>query len=104
MNPLALTLRFEEDTFFDYMDGATTDKKISNLVDVYLLQRLHECEEDIYQFEVKYRMSFSEFKEAWEKNNITNKYSHQIERDYMVWEGLEVEKKKWLSLMQRLGE
>ncbi|MBU0567581.1 hypothetical protein KJ693_04310 [bacterium] len=90
--------------FFDYIEGDTLERKISNLVDDNLLKRLRECEEEIYKFEVKYRMPFPEFKQAWEKDEIPDKYSHRIERDYMVWEGLEVEKKKWLSLMKRRGE
>jgi len=90
--------------FFDYIEGDTLNRKIFNLVDANLLGRLHECEEEIYKFEAKHRMSFSEFKEAWNKGRIPDKYSHQVERDYMVWEGLEVEKKKWLSLMKKFGE
>lgn len=89
-------------SFFDYIKGDTPDKKISNLVDANLLQRLQECEEEIFEFEVKYKMPFSEFKQAWQQDEISDKYSHRVERDYMIWEGLEVEKKKWLSLMKRL--
>ncbi|MDI6736847.1 MAG: hypothetical protein QME42_11780 [bacterium] len=88
---------------FDYIDGNTTTEKIVNLMDADLTQKLHECEDEIYKFEVKYRMSFAEFKESWEKGKIPNRYSYSVERDYMMWEGLETEKKKWLSLMNRVG-
>lgn len=87
---------------FDYIEGDTPEKKIVTLINTNLSHRLHECEEEIYQCEVKYRMSFDEFKEAWEKGKIPDMSSHQVERDYMVWEGLEHEKKKWLSLMKKV--
>lgn len=88
---------------FDYIDGDSPTEKIINLMDADLTQKLHECEHEIYKFEVKYRMSFDEFKKSWEKGKIPNRYSHLVERDYMIWEGLEAEKKKWLSLMKRVG-
>ena len=88
---------------FDYIDGDTTTEKIVNLMDADLTQKLHGCEDEIYKLEIKYRMSFDEFKESWENGKIPDRYSHSVERDYMVWEGLETEKKKWLSLMNRVG-
>jgi hypothetical protein len=27
-----------------------------------------------------------------------------VERDYMIWEGLEAEKRKWLSLLKKTHE
>ena len=87
---------------FDCVDGDTPEKKILTLINTDLSHRLHECEEEIYQHEVKYKMSFSEFEKAWNEGKIPDKHSHQVERDCMVWEGLEAEKKKWLSLMKKV--
>lgn len=87
---------------FNYVDGETPNEKIITLVSTNLVQWLHECEEEIYKLEVKHRMSFDDFKVAWEKGSVPNRHSHSVERDYMVWEGLEAEKKKWLSLMKKL--
>ena len=64
------------------------------LVSADLARRLRECKREIGDFELKYRMTFAEFAEAWESNEIPNKWSHQVERDYMIWEGLEAEKRK----------
>ena len=64
------------------------------LVSADLARRLRECECEIGDFELKYRMTFIELAEAWESNEIPNKWSHQVERDYMIWEGLEAEKRK----------
>ncbi|MBC8264055.1 MAG: hypothetical protein H8E47_08040 [Anaerolineales bacterium] len=65
------------------------------LVSADLGRQLRECEREIGDFELKYRMTFTEFAEAWESDEIPNKWSHQVERDYMIWEGLEAEKRKW---------
>jgi len=88
--------------FFDYIEGDTPGKKIIKLIRSDLARRLRECEEEIYKFEIKYGSTFREFADAWEKGEIENKYSHRLERDYMVWEGLDAEKKKWLELLKKL--
>jgi hypothetical protein len=62
-----------------------------------LAKRLWDCEHEIGDFELRYGMTFAEFAEVWEGDVIPNKWSHQVERDYMVWEGLEAEKRKWLA-------
>lgn len=67
------------------------------LVSADLARRLRECKREIGDFELKYRMTFTEFTEAWESDEIPNKWSHQVERDYMIWEGLEAEKRKRLA-------
>jgi hypothetical protein len=48
-------------------------------------------------YELKYGMTFSEFAVAWEKNDIPDRWSHSVERDYMEWEGLEAERKKQIQ-------
>ena len=88
--------------FFDYIEGDTPGKKIIKLIRSDLARRLRECEEEIYKFEIKYGSTFREFADAWERGEIENKYSHWVERDYMVWEGLDAEKKKWLELLKKL--
>jgi hypothetical protein len=67
-----------------------------------LARWLWECKREIGDFELKYRMTFAEFAEAWENNDIPNKWSHQVERDYMIWEGLEAEKRKWEGVVEAL--
>ncbi|MCD6167620.1 hypothetical protein J7K19_13120 [bacterium] len=85
-----------------YGEGETVTEKIKGLVIDSLCKKLRECEEEIYQYEIKYGMDFDEFKRAWEEDKIPRRYSHQIERDFMVWEGLEAERRKWLSKIKEL--
>jgi len=86
----------------EYVEGETIKDKLIGLVSADLARRLRECDREIGDFELKYRMTFAEFAEAWESDEIPNKWSHQVERDYMIWEGLEAEKRKWLSLLKRI--
>ena len=82
------------------VEGKESDEKISNLLETNSLMRLKECEEKIFGFESKYGMDFPTFKKAWEKGTIKNKHSHEVERDFMEWEGFESERKKWLNTLQ----
>jgi hypothetical protein len=47
-------------------------------------------------------MTFKDFKIEWSKGKIAKKHSHEIERDYMEWEGFEEEKKHWLSTIRKI--
>jgi len=86
----------------EYVEGETIKDKLVGLVSADLARRLRECEHEIGDFELKYKMTLAEFTEAWESDEIPDKWSHQVERDYMIWEGLEAEKRKWLSLLKRI--
>ncbi len=84
----------------EVVEGKEIDEKIFHLLETNALMRLKECEEHIFKFEAKYRMDFKGFKSAWEKGDIKPKYSHQVERDFMEWEGFVTERKKWLSVLK----
>ena len=47
-------------------------------------------------------MTFEEFKDLWDKGEIKDKYSIEVEADYIEWEALEMEKRHWLALLRRL--
>ena len=49
-------------------------------------------------------MKFEEFRRAWEAEKIKDKYSHEVEADYIEWEALEMEKERWLELLKGEGE
>ncbi|MDL1971175.1 MAG: hypothetical protein LWW94_09480 [Candidatus Desulfofervidaceae bacterium] len=50
--------------------------------------RIEKIKKEIKNYEKKYRMSFEEFKEKFEKSEIENSYSYEVEMDYLEWEGL----------------
>lgn len=80
-----------------FVEGEELNEKILNLLETNALMRLKECEEQISKFESKYGMDFENFKMAWEKGVIKDRYSHEVERDFMEWEGFELERKKWIK-------
>ncbi len=89
----AMTLSSQTISLLDHVEGETADEKLLTLVAAYLRSQLRACEQEIETYELKYRMTFAEFAAAWEKGEIPDRWSHDVERDYMEWEGLEAEKR-----------
>ena len=88
--------------YLGHIKGRTLDEKLLALLEAYISSRLRECERELGDYEVKYRSTFAEFAEAWAKDAVPDKHAHQTERDYMEWEGLEAEKRRWLNLLKSL--
>ncbi len=88
----------------DFTEGTDIDEKLTNLVRGDLERRLRECSERVFGYEKKYGMSFEQFESAWNNNEILDKHSHEVERDYMEWESLEDEHSTLLSKLKNLKE
>ncbi len=84
--------------------GVSFEDKVFNLVLSDIERRLRLCSERILEFEKKYGMKFKEFEEAWQRGEILEKYSHEVERDYMEWESLDDEHSLLLSQLRKLKE
>ena len=84
------------------VEGDRFDEKLLRLLETNALMRLKECEERLFGFESKYGMDFDSFTKAWKDGDIKDKHSHTIERDYMEWEGFELERKKWLNVLRTM--
>jgi len=54
------------------------------------------------EFETKYGMQFEEFVVKWKADEISNRYSHETERDYMEWESLVGEHEMLLLQLRKL--
>ena len=89
-------------THLDHVEGETADSKLLTLLTTYLQSQIRACEQEIETYELKYRMTFAEFAEAWEQGAIADRWSHTVERDYMEWEGLEEERRSWLARLRAL--
>lgn len=68
-------------------------KKINEIFLTAVKSRLGEYNKKILEFEEKYGMSFKDFEKLWDKGKIKNKYSYEVESDFIDWEMLEMEKK-----------
>ena len=97
---LSVTLSKDMEKTLGIIPGKRIEDKIINLIIDSLSFKLRECEEKIVGLEAKYGMTFEEFKESWNAKKIPDKYSHEVERDYMEWEGFQMEKKRWLSTLK----
>jgi hypothetical protein len=84
--------------------GDTLEQKVFNLLVGDIERRLHLCSERVLEFEKKYGMSFGEFEQAWQAGEISDKHSHEVERDYMEWESLDDEHRLLLSQLRKIKE
>jgi len=85
-----------------YTEGKTLQEKLARLVVSDLENRLRSCAERLYEFEKKHGMGFDEFKKAWREDNVPEKYSYEVERDYMEWESLDDEHDLLLSQIREI--
>lgn len=87
---------------FDFIEGSDINEKLRNLVRGDLEGRLKVCTERVFDYEKKYAMSFSQFETEWQRDKIPDKYSHEVERDYMEWESLEDEHSTLLLQLKKI--
>lgn len=66
-----------------------------------LEHRLESIEEQLSELQEKYGMSFKEFKEAWDNDEVEDKYSYDVEKDFWEWEGLVTRKEKIEKYLKR---
>lgn len=86
----------------EVVPGLTVNEKICQLLYENFSLNLQRCDGEIGRYEAKYGMVFEEFKLMWGRNEVPNRYSFEVERDYMEWEGLEYEKKIWIKRIKSL--
>ncbi len=77
-------------------------EKIDDLLISAIEGRVERFSREILKFEEEYGVSFREFEQMWDRNEIKDKYSHKVESDFIDWEMLEMEKKELLSILSRL--
>jgi len=53
--------------------------------------RLQEAEQQIKGFERRYGMAFDKFQQDWESDQIADKYSYDIEKDFWEWESAQTD-------------
>ena len=68
-----------------------------------LRMRLRECIEKIGGFEARYGRGFEQFAADWKSGRLADRYSHPLERDYMEWEALTIERQELLDLIHELA-
>jgi rhamnose utilization protein RhaD (predicted bifunctional aldolase and dehydrogenase) len=75
---------------------------IMDLLKDAIEHRIEKIEKEINNYEQKYNMRFEEFKEKFEKNEIADSYSYDVEIDYLEWEGLISRLNKYTKMLNDL--
>ena len=84
-----------------YIQGNSIEEKLSNLMVSNFTLQLRECEEALFRYEAKYGMVFDEFANAWDAGEF-DRFSHEVERDYMEWEGFYQERTRILASIKEM--
>jgi hypothetical protein len=64
--------------------------------------KLKEVEEQRKRFEERYQMDFEAFKQAWNEDQIPNKHSYEVERDYWEWEAAVTDERQLRETLEEL--
>lgn len=86
----------------DQLEGETTDQKITRLLLHQLRRYLEECEGEMLDLEIKYGLTYDQFKTRLERGELGDPFSYPLEQDAMRWDDLVVEKRQWLSYLKRV--
>jgi hypothetical protein len=83
------------------IDPETEAVKIFNMG---LKEILRKCEEEIMKLEIKYGMSYEEFKLKLDSGELGDPFSYPVEKDTMLWEDLLAEKRIRLKIIRQVEE
>lgn len=79
-----------------------TELAILQIMKDAIEHRIEKIEAEIKKYENKYKMTFDVFKEKFEKSEIPEPYSYNVENDYLEWEGLVNRYTKYNSMLATL--
>lgn len=79
-----------------------TELAILQIMKDAIEHRIEKIEAEIKKYEDKYKMTFGVFKEKFEKAEISESYSYEVENDYLEWEGLVNRHTKYNSMLATL--
>ena len=98
METIAVANNIEESLAL--VPGKNLQEKFSRLVENTLVLQLRECEDYLFKHESKYGMDFTNFAELWDQGEISDNHSHEVERDFMEWEGFAMERSSLLKALR----
>lgn len=99
------TLEIDND-IYEALVASFGEKALKEKTDDILLSAIESLIEkytrEVLRLEEKYGVSFKDFEQMWDKGEIKDRHSHEVESDFMDWEMLGMEKKDLLSVMSKL--
>jgi len=84
--------------------GSDPEMEAVKIFNMGLKELLRECEEEIMNLEIKYGMSYEEFKSKLDSGELGDSFSYPLEKDAMLWEDLMTEKRLRLKIIRRIEE
>ncbi len=67
-----------------------------------LRMRLRSVVDQLGSFEARYGRNFEQFAADWDAGRVGDRFSHGIERAFMEWEALVIERQDLLGLIREL--
>ncbi len=64
--------------------------------------KLKETRERRQEFETRYGMDWSAFKQAWQEGRIPNAHSYEVEHDYWEWEAVVTDEERLPKMLESL--
>jgi len=74
------------------------------LISGRLRRYLEECEREMLELEIKYGLSYEEFRERLAVGELGDESSYPLEEDAMRWDDLRVEERHWLDQLKSVEE
>lgn len=68
-----------------------------------LRMRLRDVAADIGAFEARYGCGFEQFAADWNAGRVADRFAHGVERDFMEWEALTMERQELFDLIRELA-
>jgi hypothetical protein len=84
--------------------GSDPETEAVKIFNMGLKEILRKCEEEILKLEIKYGMSYDEFKIKLDSGELGDPFSYSLEKDAMLWEDLMAEKRIRLKIIRQVEE
>ena len=84
--------------------GSDPETEAVKIFNMGLKDILRKCEEEILKLEIKYGMSYEEFKFKLDSEELGDPFSYPLEKDAMLWEDLMAEKRLRLKIVRQVEE
>jgi hypothetical protein len=84
--------------------GSDPETEAVKIFNMGLKEILRKCEEEILKLEIKYGLSYEEFKLELDSGELGDPFSYQLEKDTMLWEDLMAEKRIRLKIIHQVEE
>ena len=84
--------------------GSDAEAEAVKIFNMGLKEILKKCEEEILELEIKYGLSYDEFKLKLDSGELGDPFSYPLEKDTVLWEDLMAEKRIRLKIIRQVED